>query len=42
MTPTTPDTPPSLLSAQVTVRYPGKARCFREVSLEIAPAKLSD
>jgi peptide/nickel transport system ATP-binding protein len=36
MTPTTPDTPPSLLSAQVTVRYPGKAPVLRGVSLKIA------
>jgi ABC-type glutathione transport system ATPase component len=36
MTPTTPDTSPSLLSAQVTVRYPGKAPVLRGVSLEIA------
>src|SRR6202040_4027187 len=35
MTPT-PDTSPSLLSAQVTVRYPGKAPVLRGVSLEIA------
>jgi len=35
MTPT-PDTPQSLLSAQVTVRYPGKTPVLREVSLEIA------
>jgi ABC-type dipeptide/oligopeptide/nickel transport system ATPase component len=35
MTPTTPDTPPNLLSAQVTVRYPGKAPVLRGVSLEI-------
>ena len=36
MTPTTTDSPPSLLSAQVTVRYPGKAPVLRGVSLEIA------
>ncbi len=30
------DTSPCLLSAQVTVRYPGKAPVLREVSLEIA------
>jgi ABC-type glutathione transport system ATPase component len=36
MTPTTMDTSPSLLSAQVTVRYPGKAPVLRGVSLEIA------
>jgi peptide/nickel transport system ATP-binding protein len=36
MTPTTTDTSPSLLSAQVTVRYPGKAPVLRGVSLEIA------
>src|SRR6266403_5949978 len=35
MTPTT-DTSPSLLSAKVTVRYPGKAPVLRGVSLEIA------
>src|SRR3981189_2001830 len=35
MTPT-PDSSPSLLSAQVTVRYPGKAPVLRGVSLEIA------
>ena len=35
MTPT-PDSSPSLLSARVTVRYPGKAPVLREVSLEIA------
>ncbi|MBZ5663194.1 MAG: ABC transporter ATP-binding protein [Acidobacteriia bacterium] len=35
MTPT-PDQSPSLLSAQVTVRYPGKAPVLRGVSLEIA------
>jgi ABC-type glutathione transport system ATPase component len=32
----TPDNPPSLLSAQVTVRYPGKALVLRGISLEIA------
>ncbi len=32
----TPDNPPSLLSAQVTVRYPGKAPVLRGISLEIA------
>ncbi len=36
MTATTPDPSPSLLSAQVTVRYPGKAPVLRDVSLEIA------
>jgi len=36
MTPTTPDTSPNLLSAQVTVRYPGKSPVLRGVSLEIA------
>src|SRR6202521_543631 len=35
MTPT-PDSSGSLLSAQVTVRYPGKAPVLRGVSLEIA------
>ena len=33
---TTPASSPSLLSAQVTVRYPGKAPVLRGVSLEIA------
>lgn len=32
----TPDTSPSLLSAQLTVRYPGKAPVLKGVSLEIA------
>jgi peptide/nickel transport system ATP-binding protein len=32
----TPDTSPSLLSAQVTVRYPGKGPVLRGISLEIA------
>ena len=36
MTPTTAIPPRSLLSAQVTVRYPGKAPVLRGVSLEIA------
>jgi ABC-type glutathione transport system ATPase component len=36
MTPTTTDSSHSLLSAQVTVRYPGKAPVLREISLEIA------
>src|ERR1700722_11203120 len=36
MTPTTPATSASLLSAQVTVRYPGKAPVLRGISLEIA------
>src|ERR1700690_1639703 len=36
MTTPTPDTAPSLLSAQVTVRYPGKAPVLRGISLEIA------
>jgi len=35
MTPT-PDSSPNLLSAQVTVRYPGKAPVLRGISLEIA------
>jgi len=39
MTPT-PDTPQSLLSAQVTVRYPGKTPVLREVSLEIASGEV--
>lgn len=34
--PPPPDNPPSLLSANVTVRYPGKAPVLRGVSLEIA------
>ena len=40
MTPTTPDTSRSLLSAQVTVRYPGKAPVLRGVSLEIARGEI--
>jgi ABC-type glutathione transport system ATPase component len=32
----TPDTSPTLLSAQVTVRYPGKTPVLRGISLEIA------
>src|SRR6266404_9923876 len=36
MTPTTTDTSLSLLSARVTVRYPGKSPVLRGVSLEIA------
>jgi peptide/nickel transport system ATP-binding protein len=36
MTSTQPDTSQSLLSAQVTVRYPGKSPVLREISLEIA------
>jgi peptide/nickel transport system ATP-binding protein len=36
MTPTTPCNSGSLLSAQVTVRYPGKAPVLRGISLEIA------
>ncbi len=35
-TTTTPDAPRSLLSAQLTVRYPGKAPVLRGISLEIA------
>ncbi len=35
MTPTTPDDSRTLLSAQVTVRYPGKAPVLRGISLEI-------
>jgi ABC-type dipeptide/oligopeptide/nickel transport system ATPase component len=35
-----PDTTPSLLSAQVTVRYPGKAPVLRGVSLEIARGEI--
>src|SRR5271170_8446030 len=34
--PLPPDNPPSLLSVQLTVRYPGKAPVLRGVSLEIA------
>jgi peptide/nickel transport system ATP-binding protein len=33
---TTPDSPPGLLSAQLTVHYPGKAPVLRRVSLDIA------
>jgi peptide/nickel transport system ATP-binding protein len=40
MTPTAPNTSPSLLSAQVTVRYPGKAPVLRKVSLEIARGEI--
>ncbi len=40
MMPTTPDSSPSLLSAQVTVRYPGKAPVLRAVSLEIARGEI--
>jgi len=40
MTPTTPTTSPSLLSAQVTVHYPGKAPVLRGVSLEVAPGEV--
>jgi peptide/nickel transport system ATP-binding protein len=40
MTPATPDTSRSLLSAQVTVRYPGKAPVLREISLEIAQGEI--
>jgi ABC-type glutathione transport system ATPase component len=36
MTTPTPDPPPSLLSAQLTVRYPGKAPVLRGIALEIA------
>ena len=36
MTPTTTDSPTSLLSAEVTVRYPGKTPVLRGVALEIA------
>ena len=36
MTPTTTDSPGSLLSAQLTIRYPGKAPVLRGFSLEIA------
>src|SRR5271170_1899281 len=34
--PLPPDNPPSLLSVQLTVRYPGKAPVLRDISLEIA------
>jgi peptide/nickel transport system ATP-binding protein len=37
---TTPDILPSLLSAQVSVRYPGKAPVLRDVSLEIARGEI--
>jgi peptide/nickel transport system ATP-binding protein len=37
---TTPDTSSSLLSAQVTVRYPGKTPVLRGVSLEIAHGEI--
>ena len=37
---TTPASSPSLLSAQVTVRYPGKAPVLRGVSLEIARGEI--
>ncbi len=40
MTPTTPDNSSSLLSAQITVRYPGKAPVLRGISLEIAPGEV--
>src|SRR5208283_3390008 len=40
MTPTKPDASRNLLSAQVTVRYPGKAPVLREISLEIAPGEI--
>jgi ABC-type glutathione transport system ATPase component len=36
----TPDILPSLLSAQVSVRYPGKAPVLRDVSLEIARGEI--
>src|SRR5271167_3032948 len=36
MTSMTPDNSASLLSAQITVRYPGKAPVLRGISLEIA------
>jgi len=32
----TPDSSPTLLSAQVTVRYPGKAPVLQGISLDIA------
>jgi ABC-type dipeptide/oligopeptide/nickel transport system ATPase component len=37
---TTPASSPSLLSAQVTVRYPGKAPLLRGISLEIARGEI--
>jgi ABC-type glutathione transport system ATPase component len=40
MTPTKPDASRNLLSAQVTVRYAGKAPVLREISLEIAPGEI--
>jgi peptide/nickel transport system ATP-binding protein len=40
MTPTSPDSPPALLSAQLTVRYPGKSPVLREVSLDIARGEI--
>jgi ABC-type glutathione transport system ATPase component len=40
MTTAPPDPPPSLLSARVTVRYPGKAPVLREISLEIAHGEI--
>ena len=38
--PTVTDSSPSLLSAQVTVRYPGKAPVLRGVSLDIARGEI--
>jgi peptide/nickel transport system ATP-binding protein len=40
MTTAPPDPPPSVLSARVTVRYPGKAPVLREISLEIAHGEI--
>jgi ABC-type glutathione transport system ATPase component len=40
MTPSTPDNSVSLLSAQLTVRYPGKAPVLRNVSLEIGRGEI--
>lgn len=40
MTPTTAESSQSLLSAHVTVRYPGKAAVLQGISLEIAPGEV--
>jgi ABC-type glutathione transport system ATPase component len=40
MTLTTPDNSPALLSAQITVRYPGKTPVLRGISLEIARGEI--
>src|SRR5271167_2081419 len=39
-TPTTPNASPSLLSAHLTVRYPGKEPVLRGVSLEIGRGEI--